>query len=686
MAERICGVCGTKNDADARFCKNCDNYLGWDVGASTLDGEALTGTVPTVVGTVPAEPAPTRANAPATGSGSAAASDPAPLGPPPPLPPRPPLPDAAQPAHGSPTVAVANPEAVVTPDARAEVEFTIENIMTIVDGYVLEAVDPPPWLALEHPDVHLMPGEVRSVALSLGLRYDTMVVAQRVPLTVVVRSMEDSQRHATVGVVVTVPPYGPRPALEARPTLIRLEDAGSGDFSIRLDNRAANYPQTVGMSGSDSEGVVAFTFTPEVVEVPAGSMVEVAVAFTAPQPAPGQQLNRQLTVAATNDEGPITTIVTLVQSTAAAPVDAPIRVQVQPSSIRLVDSADADFEVQVDNRGGHSGVMIALSGTDPERRLSFAFVPARFVAEPGQVTRAHGRIRAHLPPRGTSTTHPFTVIASDGTTDVEAPATLEITTSAAAMATAELGVHPEKLNIGTRGDGEFSIEVDNRGSAEPLNVGLVAQSDDGLVRARFTPPSLAVAPGAVGHARMSVSSPHPPAREVGVRHIEITVSDGTQRLTASAELTQTGPDRRRPVGRWLVVIGALLVLAGALAIPWFTLDGFVAPVDLDVGSRVQAAIEAFNSGLPAFTTGVAIAEPPLRILLAVLAVMMLFGLTGKGGLVRKSAVLVVLLSVAYVVSVVIVISTFPALWFGIPAIVVGAVLAYIGGILIRPAT
>ncbi|GAA3204227.1 zinc ribbon domain-containing protein [Microbacterium terregens] len=682
MAERICGVCGTRNDADARFCKNCDNYLGWDVGASTLDGEALTGTVPTVVGMVPAEPAPTPTTAAdATSTGPAAASDPVGV---PPIPAVPAAVAAAQPtqaAHGSPTVAVANSDAVVTAGAPAEVEFTIENTLTIVDGYVLEAVDPPSWLVLAHPDVHLMPGEVRSVALSLGLRNDTMVVAQRVPLTVVVRSMEDAERNATVSVIVTVPPHGPRPTLEARPTLIRLDDADSGHFSVRLDNRTANYPQTVGMSGGDPEGVVTFAFTPEVVEVPAGAMVEVAVAFTAPQPAPGQQLNRQLTVAATNDEGAITTILTLVQSTAAAPVDAPVRVQVQPSSIRLVDSAEADFEVHVDNRGGHSDVTVALSGTDPEQRLSFAFVPARFVAVPGHVTRAHGRLRAHLPPRGTSTTHPFTVIASDGTSDIEASASLEITASAAAMATAEVRAQPEKLDIGTHGDGEFSIQVDNRRGSEPLNVVFAGRSDDGLVRARFSPPNLVIAPGTVGHARMSVSSPHPPPRQVGVRQLEILVSDGTQSLTASAELTQTGPDRRRPAGRWLALIGALLVLVGALAIPWFQ----DVPVDLNVGALPQNVITALDAGLPPFTAAVAVAEAPLRILLAVLAVAMLFGLTGKGGLIRKAAILVVLLTVAYVVSVAVVISTFPPLSFGIPIIVVGAVLGYVGGILARPA-
>ncbi|WP_019180842.1 zinc ribbon domain-containing protein [Microbacterium yannicii] len=672
MAERICGVCGTRNDADARFCKNCDSYLGWDVGASTLDGEALTGTIPTVVGMVPAEPAPipgaagsTATRAPETPDSVAATAEVAAAG-------RSSA-DLAQPARGSLTVTAEEPEVVVTPDAPADVAFTIENTLTIVDGYVLEALDPPSWLAVAHPDVHLMPGEVGSVALSVGLRDDTMVVAQRVPLTVVVRSMEDPERNAAVSVVVTVPPHGPRPTLEARPTLIRLDGAGSGEFSVRLDNRAANYPQTVGMGGGDPEGVVSFVFTPDVVEVPAGAMVEVPVSFTAPQPAPGQQLNRQLTVTATNDEESITTTLTLVQSTAAAPADAPIRVQVEPSSIRLIDATEADFEVHVDNRGGHSGVTVVLSGRDPERRLSFAFAPARFVAAAGQVTRAHGRVRANLPPHGSSESHPFTVIASDGTTDVETSASLEIATSAGAMATAEVRAHPEKLDIGKRGEGEFSIEVDNRRSAQPLNVVLAGRSDDGLVRTRFTPPRLTVAPGSVGHARMSVSSPHPRPREIGVRRIAVLVSDGTQRLTASAELMQTGPDRRRPAGRWLVVLGALMVLVGALK---WTPDMHFLFAAVDVNS-LTGSDDPLSDGITA-------AETPLRIALALLGVGMLFGLAGKGGLTRKSAILAVLLSVAYIVSGRFTDATLTGLGFGIPVVVAGAVLAYIGEILLRP--
>lgn len=672
MAERICGVCRTKNGADARFCRNCDNYLGWDAGGSTLDGAPLAGTVPPVVDTVPAEPAPTPQTerapqsppTPATATLGAPARH------------RPPS-DSGQ---ASPTVTIADPEVVVRPDAPAEVELTIENATTIVDGYVLEAVDPPSWLTLAHPDVHLMPGEVRSVTLSLGLREDTMVVAQRVALTVVVRSMEDSERNASGSIIVTVPPHGPRPTLEARPTLIRLEDAASGNLTLRLDNRAANHPQTLEMSGSDPEGAVAFVFTPDVVEIPAGAMVEVAVGFTAPQPAPGRQVNRQLTLGATNDVGPITTIVTVVQSTAAAAVSAPIGVRLQPSSIRLTDSSEANFEVHIDNRGGHSDVTVALSGTDPEHRLSFAFVPARFVARPGQVTRADGRLRAPLPPRGAGATHPFTVVASDGTTDATASGSLEITTSAPAVATGQVRVSPEKLDIGTRSAGEFAIEVDNRRGAEPLRVVLAGQSDDGLVRARFTPPRLAVAPGAVGHARMSVSAPHPPPRQVGVHQLQVLASEGGQSLTAGAELTQSGPDRRRPTGRWLVVAGAALVLVGALLLPWFP---GTAP-DPDPGALPGKVSVAVQAGGVDWDSGREAADAALRLLLAILAVVMLFGLTASGGATRKAAILAAVLSIGAVVALAVGTSQVPSLSIGIPVIVLGAALGYIGGVLVRP--
>ncbi|MDR6906463.1 hypothetical protein J2X63_002149 [Agromyces sp. 3263] len=687
MAERICETCGTRNDAEARFCVNCDSYLGWDVGRSTLDGDALTGTIPKIVQSVPTavpEPATAPVSAPVVTPTTPPAS---PTTPPPasptatpptaPAAERAPQPEQEPPRrkparHDPPTVTVTTPDVVLTPEAPARIELLIENTSTIVDGYDIDAVDPPAWLELTPPDAHLMPGEARTVMLSLAIRPGVLVLAQRRPLAFTVRSLEDAERMATIHVVATVPPRGARLAIEARPMLIRLEDAATGSFSLRLDNRGANFPQTVGLSGDDPESVVRFTFTPQVVEVPAGAIVEASVDFVAPPPQPGAVLNRQLTISATNDEGPVTATVTLVQETAPEPVDAPLRVQLQPSTLRLLDAQDADFDVNVDNRGGHTPVTVTLTGADPERRLAFAFAPVRFVAVAGHITRAHGRVRANLPARGASASHPFTVVASDGTTDAEAAGVLEITSSAAAITTASLSVNPQRQDIGTHGKGTFGVDIDNRRGAEAVQVAFAARSDDGQARATFAPPQLVVPPGTTGHTWMTVTAPHPPRNGTVVRRLEVTASDGTQQLAGNAELTQTAPSRRGPVSVWLVILGAVLVVIGTLS-PWFAqFDPLLPAVEL-VRMLVQSS--SLDPGL--------IVEPALRLLLFILAITMAFGLNGKsGGLTRKSAILIVLLSAGFLVFLAIA-AFVPELAFGILLVWLGAVLGYVGGVLAR---
>jgi hypothetical protein len=243
---------------------------------------------------------------------------------------------------------------------------------------------------------------------------------------------------------------------------------------------------------------------------------------------------------------------------------------------------------------------------------------------------------------------------------------------------------PQKLDLGTRRVGDFSIEVDNRRGRQPLNVAFSGRSDDGLVRATFAPPQVAVAPGAVGQTRMSVSSPYPRAGQVGVRRLEIVASDGTQSLTASAELSQTGPDRRRPTSRWLVVIGALLVAVGAL-LPWFAAEETTVVPFTWIKSLSGDFVLPMDQAIAPSTI-----EAVLRITLLALALAMLFGLAGRaGGLTRKSALLVVLLTAGYLVAL----AAAPGFrseidlsdsWFGLPIIWAGAVLGYIGGILARP--
>jgi len=652
------------NAPDARWCTNCNSYLGWDKEAPASGASG---------GAKPEEPGPTGPPEPPDGGGETA--EPAHGDGEPVTPDGTATTDAAAPAPGSPVVTLATPQVTVTRDEPARVELEIENPTKVVDGYDVRILDQPDWIDLVSPEVHLMPGASDDVELALAIRPGPMVVAQRVELSLRVSSEEDAGRYAVVVVVVDVPPYGPRVGVTASPAMIRLEDVGEGAFTLHLDNRSANHPQTLALAGDDPEDVVDFRFSTPTVEVQAGSTADVQVEFTAPQPPPGQQRNRQLAVTATDDEGPIATTITLVQATAAAPVDEPITVQVTPSTIRLEDAHDAEFDVLIDNRGGHSGVIVGLTGVDPEQRLSFAFIPARFVAAPGKVTQARGLVRADPPPPGSQATHPFTVVASDGTTDASGQAQLEITSSAAAIATAELRANPERLDLGHHRQGQVTVEIDNRRGVRPLNVAISGRSDDGAVRATFAPSTVVVAPGAIGYSRVSLTSPYPPAGQQGMRRLHVTASDGSQDLDASVEIAQTRPNHRPAVGRWLIALGAVLVIVGALLLPWFV---GVAPPQLNPVAIAQTILT--SSGLQS-----EFVEGPVRILLVVLGVLMLFGIAGKeGGLSRKSAVLVVLLAAGYLVFLAVTPGmVLSALDIGLPFIWIGAAIGYAGGILVR---
>ncbi len=667
------------NAPDARWCTNCNSYLGWDTEAGEAGASDSGGSTDgTDGGTTPEpepepepapEPAPDGGGEPPEPADAAADGDegaPEDAGA---------TTDAAAPAPGSPMVTVTTPEVTVARHEPATVELAIENPTKVVDGYDVRIIDEPEWLDLVSPDVHLMPGASDDIELSLVMRPEPMVVAQRIELSLRISSQEDARRYAVVGIVVHVPEYGPRVGVTATPAMIRLEDAGEGAFTLHFDNRSANHPQTLALAANDPEDVVDFRFAASSVEVEAGSTAEVHVDFTAPQPPPGQQRNRQLAVAATDDEGPIAATVTLVQSTTAAPVDEPIVVQVKPSAIRLEDAHDAEFDVLIDNRGGHSGVIVGLTGVDPEQRLSFAFIPARFVAAPGKITQARGLVRADAPPPGTHVTHPFTVVASDGTTDVSGQAQLEISSSAAAIATAELRANPERLDLGHHRQGQFTVEIDNRRGVRPLNVAISGRSDDGAVRATFAPATVVVAPGAIGYSRVSLTSPYPPSGQQGTRRLHVTASDGSQDLDASVEIAQVRPNHRPAAGRWLILLGALLVIVGALLLPWFISFSVPSLNPLEIAVAISQA-----GGLES-----EFVEGPVRILLVALGVMMLLGMAGKeGGLTRKTAVLVVLLSAGYLVFLAVTPNmTLSALDIGLPFVWIGAATGYAGGILVR---
>lgn len=710
MAVRICDTCGAENDASERFCATCHAYLWWDapedatadsVGGTThaaADPAAVTTaqTAPATSGgaattmaagpvgapvqptptSQPAQPAPpqpppapaptggapstttgTAATAPTTGTAAAA-----------------PAPAAGREKHAEPpNVAVQAPEVTLAPDSTATVVFEVGNPSNIVDGYDVVPVDPPAWLVITTEDAHLMPGETRQVALRFAVESDELVLAQRITLRFVVASQADASRRADASVDIVVPPAGPRISISARPALLRLQDIAAGEFTLVLDNHASNHPQTLQLSASDPENAVRFAFDRTHVTVRPGTVEEITVAFSSPLPDPGAEVTRQLTVTGQHEEGPIVATITLAQRTRPAPVDAPLRVQLSPAHLSNVNGGDADFDVVLDNRGGHGARMVVLSARDPENRLAFAFAPREVTVPAGAAASARARVRSAPPAPGTTETLPFTVIASDGQVDAEAEGLLEASATPDPMTTAALHIEPQHLSLANARRADFRVHVDNRRGLEQLRVRLSGSSDDGAATLRFHPAEVVVSAQSMASVNLEVEAPRPPARQSITRQLNLQASDGRQAITAGAALTQTTADLRPAWSRVLVIFGVLFVVVGSF-MPWILF------FDPEVPGVQQFIDEIQNQD---FTDG-SLVERATRVLVLVLAVMMAFGMTGQsGGLTRKSAVLIVLLTVGIAIAAA-VLGMFPGPDYGLFVVWFGAVLGYIGGVLAKP--
>lgn len=660
VSVRVCEKCGAKEAPGSRFCASCGEYLGWDGGAATLGGAPLAGTVPP-----PSAQDVTR-------------SLPLPPDAPPPIfvaPPPVEVP-ASNLAVRPPDVSGGDHDVMLAPGGTAVSELTLHNPSSVVDGYTISAEDPPPWLIVAPDEAHLMPGQTREVHITFGTRPVEMVVAQRFSLTLTVCSTADRTRSTEVAVAITVPPIGPRASIDANPSLVRLDDATKGSFVLRLDNRMANYAQTFALKGSDPEAAVRFLFSPQVVEVPPGQLVECEVGFILPPLAEGREISRQLSISAVNDEGALTANVTVMQRSSPPREYQPVRIQLSPSRLSVINTDVADFDVTIDNRAADGPAALELSGRDPERRVSFAFTPAHVTVPPAQAVTVRARARAVAPPPGESVTHSFVVVASDGRQDVEAAGDIELTSTPSPIATAGLSVEPPVLNIGAKRRGQFSVHVDNRRGVSGLHVRLSGYAEDGTAQLAFHPAEMTVMPQSVGSAQLIVNSPSPPVSQTHSKRLHVTATDGERTLEAAATLTQSKSDRGPLAKRILVILGAVFMGLGAIT-PWHptdTLAGYAQAWEFSVsGARSDFMLLLLLAAL-------------MRLLVAAAAVGMLFGLTGKsGGLIRRSAVGAVIVTIAYL-GIGLVggggASEF-VLGIGLPLIWVGAVLGYIGGVLAR---
>lgn len=667
MTEHACEQCGAENAPDAQFCTKCDFYLGWDSGAGSLDNAPLTASVPVVRETHSQRFGVVSPNRPRIA----------------PPPPRRPAGAAGRPAT-APTVTIDHPEVELDPVSGGTVDIRIRNRSAIVDGYIVAAPRCPEWLQIQHPEIRLLTDEESTTTVSLTIRSGFDVYVQRFRLHVQICSVEDSSKRADTELVVTVPRIGGPVSVLAEPQMLRLRDQTSGRFRVRLDNSRSNYPQRYFLSGSDPEGAIRFLFNPQTVEVPPRGVTAVDVRFNAPPLDYGQQVPRTLKVTAASDQGPIETLVNVMQERSQAPADAPVRLRLERTVTRIRDATAAEIAVLVDNRRGSKDRRLMFSGRDPEGVVRFAFSQPNLYVRAGEQARIQASVQAPLPHPGEELERAIVVVCNDGTDESEASGSLVQAASASPMTTAQLRLEPEHVVVRNRRRGRLRVTVDNSRSALPLSAWLSGTDPEGAVRFTFTPPRLDVPAGGVGVAALRVWSTLPGAGKTIDREITVRADDGTGSVETKGKFTQSMSEFLPLIRLAATLLGGLLVVLGAIR-PWFQ-GGPPGGPTYDIGQlgELQRLFELQALGeQEAMAKWMMISQPSVRAAILVLAGVMLLGILSSSG--RYTIIAGFLAGALIVLYIVFSISKLgsngPA--YGVLLIVAGAVIGIIGGFCVR---
>lgn len=391
LTDQVCGVCGERNAPGTQFCVACHTFLGWDGTAEQAQAQGRTW------------------GAPATELISAqrrhAAPDPAP-----------------EPAPGRGLrVVLEQREVQVEPGGEpAAIEVRIFNASTIVDAYIVEVPQAPLWLQVRAAEVRLLPNTDEAVRLTVHIPGHTLVTAHESGLAIRVRSVTDAAVVYDDVVALTVLAIDVPIGLRLEPSILRVKDSGTGQLRLVADNRRGNRPVRVSLAGRDPELVVRFTFTPQVLEIPAGHITSAHIRLDAPHPEAGEESTRHLTVSAADGPRTVEAAGTFVQASSPATVDVPMALRLEPSLIRVRDRASGEARLVADNRGGSRPLRVSLAGRDPERIVAFSFTPAILDIPAWGTAAAQVRIHAPRPDGGQEATRHIAVSAWDGQRAAEA--------------------------------------------------------------------------------------------------------------------------------------------------------------------------------------------------------------------------------------------------------------------------
>lgn len=301
----------------------------------------------------------------------------------------------------------------------ASVAVNVANTSTTVGGYVVDAVDAPPWLTVEPGSVELLPGTQGVVEAVVRVDSATLVPAQQVPLLLRARTLTAQPAYRDLPVRVTVPVVDGPVTLRTEPQLIRTRGLTPGVCTVVVANPTSNRWKQVRMSAEDPENVVHATWVSSELQVPPGGEARTQVRLDAPPPGMGGEVSRTITVSASDGLRRAATTVTLVQSVSRSAIEL-VGLQLDPAVLRLGSRRRGSLTAVVDNRRGSDPAVVSLHASDPEDCLRFALSPSAVTVQPGALAPVHVTVTASRTPPGQETTRPFMIVASDGRTDIRA--------------------------------------------------------------------------------------------------------------------------------------------------------------------------------------------------------------------------------------------------------------------------
>ena len=553
--------------------------------------------------------------------------------------------------------------------------------------------------AFSPPSIDVFAGEIGRSRLRIEAPQPTAGQESTRTLTVVATSegTADLEAAATFVQATTAAPVDTPVTVRLDPSVVRTRDTAVGQLEAIIDNRGGSRVRRVFLTGRDPERLVRFTFSPPSLDVLPGDVGRVRVRMEAPLPDPGKEATRAVTVIAADGSRELEATGSFVQITSPAPVETPVALKLEPSLVRVRDSASAQFQVVVDNRQGIRPRQVTLAGSDPERAIGFTFWPPVVEVGRGQVARATGRLDAYPPEPGREVTRQFSVSAADGAKEVEADGTfIQSTSPPAPDEPMTLRLDPSIVRVRNSGTGVATVIADNRGGSRPRRVQFAGHDPERVVRFGFNPPVLELAPGQTGGAQVQISAPRPDGGEEVNRPFTIVASDGARDTEAVGNFVQESSDRRPMWRLLLTLLGGALMIAGAFLV-WNT--GASLEIPDGVGAQVRPNITGLEWSLPAIDVASDSVAPNVQFpdlpnavdplisagaVIILLAALAIFGLVGSTGRLTRLAALVAAVALAaFVVAVGLQDGTGnPGI--GIFVIFAGCVIAFVGGLFAKP--